>query len=269
MGDSKQLKVFSEVMRPFTGEGDVVAWMKKARLVAKLKNIEDVASFLPLYLEGDALSLYLEMSEEDQKHADKIEARLRGAFTDGEFVAYGKLGKIRWTGEQVDVFANEIRRLAGMAGFTGAALDRIVRLTFVNGFPDSISVAMQQIPDIGTMPMSTLIPRARILATRQVSEVAAVAVKGAGTGRAPVGARQNSVRSEELGMGSGREVFRPFGFRGKCYRCNGPHMMRDCKEPRPPVTCFQCGMTGHIAVYCNQGNEQRGATVPVVTPTTE
>ena len=43
-------------------------------------------------------------------------------------------------------------------------------------------------------------------------------------------------------------------------------MMRDCKEPKPPITCFRCGGTGHISTYCDQGNEQRGATVPVATP---
>ena len=38
MGDNK-LKGVSEVMRPFSGDGDVVAWLKKAELVAKLKKI--------------------------------------------------------------------------------------------------------------------------------------------------------------------------------------------------------------------------------------
>ena len=68
MGDNK-LKGVSEVMRPFSGDGDVVAWLMKAELVAKLKKTEDVASFLPLYLEGDALALYLEMRDEDQSNA--------------------------------------------------------------------------------------------------------------------------------------------------------------------------------------------------------
>ena len=38
MGDNK-LKGVSEVMRPFSGDGDVVAWLKKAELVAKLKKM--------------------------------------------------------------------------------------------------------------------------------------------------------------------------------------------------------------------------------------
>ena len=258
MGDNK-LKGVSEVMRPFSGDGDVVAWLKKAELVAKLKKIEDVASFLPLYLEGDALALYLEMREEDQSNATSIVERLKEAFTDGEFAAYGKLGRVKWAGEQVDVFANEVRRLAGLAGYTGEGLERTVKLTFVNGFPDHISLTLQQLPDIGTVAMGDLIPKARILAARKAPDVAVVAVKGAGSD-----VRQNSTtgKSDEQSFGKGGSR----SFKGKCFRCNGPHMMRDCKEPKALITCFRCGGTGHISTHCDQGNEQRGATMPVATP---
>ena len=258
MGD--KFKGANEVMRPFSGEGDVVACLQKAKLVAKLKKIGDLASFLPLYLEGDALSLYLEMNEEDQLNAARIEERLKDAFTDGEFAAYGKLGRVKWTGEQVDVYANEVRRLAGLAGFTGDSLERVVKLTFVNGFPDRISLALQQLPEIRTILMSDLIPKARILAARQSPEVAVVAVKGAGSVMT-----RNDTRFEEQNRSRG--ISR--SFKGRCFRCNGPHMIKDCKEPKPPITCFKCGMIGHISTYCNQGNEQRGATVPVATPSTE
>ena len=54
-----KVKISSDMMQCFTGEGDVVAWLKKGKLVAKLMGIEDLASFLPLYLEGSALALYL------------------------------------------------------------------------------------------------------------------------------------------------------------------------------------------------------------------
>lgn len=89
---------------------------KKVTLVAKLQKITDLASFIPLYLESDALALYLELSEEDQASAEKIQ-KLKVAFTDDAFSAFGKLVQMKWTGEPVDVYANEIRRLAGLARF--------------------------------------------------------------------------------------------------------------------------------------------------------
>ena len=57
------------MIRPYTGEDDLISWLKKVKLVAKLAKVTDLASFLPLYLEGDALAVYLEMSETDQKSA--------------------------------------------------------------------------------------------------------------------------------------------------------------------------------------------------------
>ena len=52
---------YKDFIKPFTGEGDVVSIITKVELVAGLKKIEDEAKFLPLYLEGHALAIYLEM----------------------------------------------------------------------------------------------------------------------------------------------------------------------------------------------------------------
>ena len=254
-------KITTDMIKPFTGEGDVVAWVRKVKLVAKLKKVTDVASLLPLYLEGDALSIYLEMKESDQDDADKIEARLKEAFSDSAFVAYGKLMHVKWVGEQVDVFANEIRRLAGLAGFTGESLERIVKLTFVNGLPEHMSVELQQVENIMELSMSDVLTRARILTANRdnISKMAAVSVdvdkKSFTVGKAVQhGSREGEVRK----------------FKGQCYRCGGPHMARFCKEQRT-IICYRCGKEGHIAPRCNQvqGNEQRGAVAPAATPSVE
>ena len=41
----------------------------------------------------------------------------------------------------MDVYANEIRRLVGLARFEGPSLEHIVKLTFINGLPDYMSIA--------------------------------------------------------------------------------------------------------------------------------
>ena len=46
-------------------------------------------------------------------------------------------------------------------------------------------------------------------------------------------------------------------FIGKCFRCQGPHLMRDCKEPRSDLTYFQCDQVGHISRhYSPHSNSQ-------------
>ena len=115
--------VGSKILKSFSGDGDVVAWVTKVKLVARLKGVKQLEIFLPLYLEGDALALYLQLEEHQQADAAEIERKLIGAFADGLFVAHRKLMTIRWSGEQVDVFCNEIRRLGSLAGFGGGGLD--------------------------------------------------------------------------------------------------------------------------------------------------
>ena len=128
----------------------MVAWLKKVKLVARLHQMDDGASLLPLYQVVDALVLYMEMMENDQKDIDQIEAQLKEAFTDNAFTAYRKLTMVRWTGEHVEVFANKIRQLVGLAGFEGAGIERFTKLTFIMGFPGTISIGLQQAPNTET-----------------------------------------------------------------------------------------------------------------------
>ena len=115
--ESGLLRLGKDVIPPFSGEGDVVGWIKKVKLVAKLKKVQDLASFIPLFLHGDALALYLEMSNEDQVRAEQIEMRLVTVFTEGPFEAYENLKRFKWAGESVDVHANTIKRLADTWGY--------------------------------------------------------------------------------------------------------------------------------------------------------
>ena len=144
----------SDILKPFSSKGDAVAWLKKVRLVVRLQHVDDIASLLPLYLERDALVLYMEMKE-DQKYIILIEARLKEAFTDGAFTAYRKLTMVRWAGECVDAYANKIRQLAG---FEGVGLERFMKLlAFVTGFPNAILIELQEALNIETLAMGDLL----------------------------------------------------------------------------------------------------------------
>ena len=201
----------SRVIRPFNGEGDVAAWLAKVELVASLTDVKDVAKLLPLYLEGGALSLYLELDDEKKGDFKLLAKELLKAYSDSEFVAFSKLKNIKWTGEQVDVLANDIRKLARGCGLKGDALEQLVKLTFITAFPDSISVELQQIQGIETMKVSDVIGRARILAasgSRSFSNIVAVASRA--------GEKKGEKKEEE------KKEFR-------CYRCGSEdHGWRQC-----------------------------------------
>ena len=93
--------ISSDIIKPFSGQGDVLAWLKKVRLVAKLEQLDNVASVLALYLDGDTLAVYMEIEEEeeeeeeeeddddddDDKQREQMEGRLKEMFTDDALAA--------------------------------------------------------------------------------------------------------------------------------------------------------------------------------------
>ena len=236
-------KITNEMMKSFNGDGDLVAWIAKAKLVAKLAKITDLASFLPLYLEGDALAVYLEMSDADQSDCQKIEEKLKEVFTDGPFVAYSKLIKVKWAGEPVDVYATELRRLVGLAGLSGAGAETLIKLAFVDGFPESIRMELQQVEGINNLKVTDLLSRARILVGNQADSVGAVAQTHGGPMRMSAGGTSRGRGSHTRSNKS--------GFRGRCFQCEGPHMAKDCpQKTEKSVRCFRCGLEGHLSYDC-------------------
>ena len=244
---SSNTRISTDMIRTFKGEGDICAWLKKVELVVKLTGHKDEALFIPLYLEEGALAVYMEMEEEDQKDASKIKDKLIEAFSDSAFVAYNKLTSAKWTGEAVDIYVNELRRLAGLAGFTGASCETIVKLAFVTGFPDDISTELQQIPKIKQVHMTEVLTRARILVANRgmATSVAAVSLKDRD--------KENYSSKGQHGVGYPRKDERQKSFNGKCFHCQGAHMIKDCPEkPVRRILCYRCGEEGHISTGCNQ-----------------
>ena len=128
-------KVTVDMIKPFRGDGDV-SWLKKGTFSGQATENMSLASFIPLYLEGDVLALYLELSEEDLESTEKIEEKLKTAFTDDAFSVFAKLAQMKWTGEPAEVYANEIRQLARLAKFDGVGLNNCGETNFSEWLSD-------------------------------------------------------------------------------------------------------------------------------------
>ena len=171
----------------------------------------------------------------------------------------------------MDVFANEIRWLAGLARFEGPYLEHIVKLTFINGLPDYMSVQLQQVRDILGSSLAEILTIVRVLTAHKATSgaVAAVATNGRpswqeGRERAsqtPPPGRERVSKTPPPGSG---------GFRGKCFECGGaPHGTILHGENSKSHTVLSLWAGGrHIAVYCGkgqgQGNEQGETAAPAV-----
>jgi len=226
----------ASVLTPFNGEGDVTAWLSKVELVVKLtKKKADLAAIIPLYLEGGALAVYLELSAEDQLDADKIKNSLTKAFSDSAFTAFSKLKALEWRGESVDIFATNLRRLARESGFTEPAIDDIVRLAFITGVPHNVSMELQQLQDVESLPVADILSRARVLMASKKGAEANMVVAGA----------MHETRKEHSSRNSTIS----------CWECGGPHIVRYCPSKKEvektKIKCFRCGGP-HIIKYCNE-----------------
>ena len=51
-GTMAKIHIGSDIIKLFSGEDDMVAWLKKVRLVARLQQGDNVVSLLSLYLVG-------------------------------------------------------------------------------------------------------------------------------------------------------------------------------------------------------------------------
>ena len=90
MGKMSQLE--SSLLRPFRGtEDNFDEFLKKFKVVARIRKIdsaENRMAYLPLYLAGDAFTVWGEMAEADQKDEDKVVKRLTESFSRSPGEAY-------------------------------------------------------------------------------------------------------------------------------------------------------------------------------------
>ncbi|GFO04101.1 cellular nucleic acid-binding protein [Plakobranchus ocellatus] len=119
--------------------------------------------------------------------------------------------------------------MARESGLRGDGLEEVVKLAFVTGFPDSISVELRQVSGIEHMEVSEILGKARVLAS----------TSGAGS-------YSREMAAAKIGVTKTNNL--------KCYKCNGPHIAKECPgggSGKDPVTCYRCGLEGHIASRCS------------------
>ena len=146
------MEKIQDVTRSFDGSGNVEKWIKKIRLVAKLKEVKKLESFLPLFLE---------LSEESKGSIQKIEQALLSAFAQNRYSAYDTFRQRNWCpGEAVDVYMSDVRRLARLAKIEN---DDVIRCAFICGLPSDVSAQLRISTTINTMDMSVVVEQARVL----------------------------------------------------------------------------------------------------------
>ena len=249
------VKVLAELIRPFNGQSDVMEWLSKLELTAELREVDKLEKVIPLFLEGHAHNLYLELSTDEKKSAQSIKDALIKAFGVNRFKAYEQFVRRVWRDEPVDIYATDLKRLARLGR---VASDDLIKTQFVVGLPSAVSKELRASDKIDEMTLPQLVARARDLVSELIPGDHVVAAPALGYGHVGKG---------DSGQGQGprgrdRSSESKVGRAVRCFRCGGPHMVRSCPT-KPKFECWTCGKEGHSARFCSQGNGRGGAAAQV------
>lgn len=136
----------------FNGKGDIRSFIAKAELYSSLKNYtrEKCAQALASKLEGPAFDVYLCLSSEDRKDANKITPELLKEFERGRrdrAEALSELSKCkREVGESKQNFGYKILELvkSSYPTFESKTQETILRDNFVNGLHMQVALKTLQ-----------------------------------------------------------------------------------------------------------------------------
>lgn len=263
------------VPKPFAS-GDATDWFQRFELCCKANGWDDAAKALklPTLLEGEALAVWLELSEDQQTHYPTAKKEILAALMPMEFLSLDEFHRRKLRpGEALSVFVHDIKKLLNQAmpDLEETARKQLLLHQFLGGLPESVSRQLRATGEVGTL--ETAITRARLLmtiddpgraaaVTEKPSEIDALKEKIVLLTEQV--AALSTTTAPTRRTNSDQQRYQP----RRCFHCNRTgHLIRDCPfrnrapEARPDGRrCFICNQPGHLARYCRQGN---GTGAPV------
>ena len=154
----------SATPKTFTGDGNLIVWLKKMDVWCALKGYrsEKMALAMASRLDGPDFECYVRMTDEDQQQPDQIVSSLRREFIRAERdreTAIHDLSQRQWrTGESPAAFAYELSRLTKLVypEFGDLAQQTIARDTFIKGLPSEIQVELRKDTSTNTKSVQDL-----------------------------------------------------------------------------------------------------------------
>ena len=198
----------------YSGGEDVVQWLNRTEILCDLQG-SDIVKVLPLKLKGDAFTVYAQMSARDRSSYQVVKEALYSAFAPDAIGAYEEFAARRLkSGEAVDVFLADLRRLSSLFG---GVSDRTLICSFISGLPFHVREAVGGGCRVQDLTIDSVLTKAR----RAVRNDPAIAAAAAGGRRSrPQG---NSLETTVSTSGDEKRT------RRRCWVCGDPnHLASRC-----------------------------------------
>ena len=191
---------------------------------------ETKATKLPTLLEGEALAVWLELSEEQQSDYKQAKEKITDKLAPLKFEALDKFHKRKLRpGEALSVFVHDMKVLLeqAMPRLDNTARDQLLLHQFLTGLPVSLS---QQLRATGeARDLNSSIERARLLMSIDTQSQQVAAVEAQSNHTNPL-QEQVEKLTEQVAALSAR-------------------IHRDPQQQKPK-RCYKCGQAGHVQRNC-------------------
>ena len=215
---------------------------------------------LPTLLEGEALAVWLELTEDEQKDYAVTKQKIIDAIKPMSFISLEDFHKrVLRPEEPLSLYVHELKQLLtqAMPGISAKTSKQLLLHQFLTGLPREVS---KQLRATGaTTTLKTAVERAKlIMAVEQHTPVAAAQSPPASEFHqlqqqiseltaqvAVLSTQQSRRRTTPLVAPSTKH----------CFLCNRVgHLQYNCPTRQDPRFCFTCGQQGHGWRTCPQGN---------------